>query len=372
MAESSSPQSNVAIRPPSPKLASERTAAELAEFLGGRVEGDPTATFRGVGPLDGASREHVTFVDSEKHFASLQTTAASVVIVPLDAPSLASGAGRALIRVKNPKLAVCAVIRLLHPERRPKPGIHPSAVVGDRVILGADVAIGPHATLGDDVVVGDRTVIGPGVSVGPGTRIGADSTVNANASLYHDVVIGDRVLIHSGAVIGADGFGFVRSGANYVKFPQVGRVVLEDDVEIGANTAIDRGALGDTILRRGTKIDNLVQIAHNVELGESCAVSGQTGISGSAKIGRDVVLGGQVGIGDHSQIGDRVMLGAKSGVATGKVVASDQILLGAPARPIEEQREIFALEGLLPRLRKELQDLKRQLRDILSNGHSPE
>jgi UDP-3-O-[3-hydroxymyristoyl] glucosamine N-acyltransferase len=349
-----------------------RTADEIARLVGGDVEGDPTVRVRSVAPLGAASKNHLAFVDSERHFASLRTTAAGCVIAPLAAPSLADPAGRALIRVKNPKLAVCAAIRLLHPERVPKPGVHATAVLGVGVKLGADVSIGPHAVLGDGVVVGARTVIGPGVSVGPGTRIGADSTLHANASLYHDLVIGDRVLIHSGAVIGGDGFGFVRNGANYVKFPQVGRVVLEDDVEIGANTTIDRGALGDTILRRGTKIDNLVQIGHNVELGESCAVSGQTGISGSAKIGRDVVLGGQVGIGDHSHIGDRVMLGAKSGVATGKVVASDQILLGAPARPIEEQREIFALVGLLPRLRKDLQDLKRQIREILSNGHAPQ
>jgi len=347
------------------------SAAEIADLVGGTLEGDPTVKIVGVAPVGAAGPAQLAFVADGKRLEAARTSRAGCLIGPVSTPPLGSfrHEARALIRVLNPRLAICRAIRAMHPERRPALGVHATAVLGAGVSLGRDVSVGPNAVVGDGVSLGDRVVVGPGSSVGAATRIGADTVLHANVSIYHDIVVGERVIVHSGAVIGGDGFGFVRDGESYVKFPQVGRVVIEDDVEIGANTTVDRGALGDTVIRRGTKIDNLVQIAHNVELGESCAVSGQTGISGSARIGRDVVLGGQVGIGDHSRIGDRVMIGAQSGVATGKVIGSDQLLLGSPVRPIEDAREIYALLGLLPRLRKEVQELKRQLKDLApANG----
>lgn len=318
------------------------TLQEVAERIGGEVIGDPAVAVRTITGLENAGEGTLVWIERRRFLKAAEASAAAAVIVPPDIES----STKPLVRVKNPRLAFALLAQVFSPPRKYAPGIADSAVVSPTARIGEGVSVQPQAVVEEGAVVGDRAVIGAGAFVGMNSRIGADTRLFPRAVINDNCLIGDRCIIHSGAVIGGDGFGYVpdAEGRN-VKIPQVGRVVVEDEVEIGCNATIDRGTFGDTVIRRGVKIDNLVQIAHNDEIGENSVLCAQVGISGSVKVGRNVMMGGQVGIADHVEIGDRVMMAGKSGLAARKKVGPDQILLGAPARPLREAKQLHAWES---------------------------
>jgi UDP-3-O-[3-hydroxymyristoyl] glucosamine N-acyltransferase len=314
-----------------------RSVKEVAEFVQARLLGDETVQLTGISSVQSAGTGDLVFVDDEKHLLpAVESRAAAVIAGDFAAGKTTS---KPLILSTQPRLSFARAAQLLCPKPERKPGIHPSAIVHT------------SARVGDNVAVEERVVIGEGATIGEGTRIGAVSVIGAkaiigrNCDLYPNVTIypgarlGDRVIVHSGAVLGSDGFGYVRDQATgrYEKFPQVGRLEIEDDVEIGANTTIDRGALDVTRIARGAKIDNLVHIGHNCQVGEDVVIAAQTGLSGSITIEKDVILGGQVGIAEHARIGAGVMLGGQTGVLPNKVLRGKGIAFwGTPARPLRE------------------------------------
>jgi UDP-3-O-[3-hydroxymyristoyl] glucosamine N-acyltransferase len=320
----------------------EMTLKEVAGKIGGEVIGDASITVKTITGLEKAEEGALVWIEKRRFLKAAEATEAAAVIVPPDIEA----STKPLVRVKNPRLAFARLAQIFFPPRRYAPGIAETAVVSPDARIGEGVSVQPRAVIEEGVVIGDRAVIGAGAFVGMNSRIGADTRLFPHAVVNDNNVVGERCIIHSGAVIGGDGFGYVPDGeGRNVKIPQVGRVVVEDDVEIGCNTTIDRGTFGDTLIRRGVKIDNLVQIAHNDEIGENTVLCAQVGISGSVKIGRNVILAGQVGIADHVEIGDRVMMAGKSGLAAKKKVGPDQILLGAPARPLREAKKLHAWES---------------------------
>ena len=335
-----------------------KTLGELAAFLGGELRGPADLVVRGLAPLDQATPEDLSFI-AQARFARLgETTRAGALIV---APSWAT-LDKPLIVVEHPYLAYARVAALF---ARPRPGwtgISHEAHLGRGVKLGRDVAIAPLVFVGDGVCLGDRVTLMPGCYVGPDTTIGDDTFVSPNVTILERCRVGARVIIHSGAVIGADGFGFIPTPEGQLKIPQLGTVVIEDEVEIGANVTIDRGALGETRVGRGVKIDNLVQVAHNVELGEHSVVASQAGIAGSTKIGKWVGLGGQVGLVGHINIGDRTQIGAQAGVTNS--VPPDQVLLGTPAWPLKETHRIWASWHTLPELYRRVRKMEQQLAQL--------
>jgi UDP-3-O-[3-hydroxymyristoyl] glucosamine N-acyltransferase len=329
---------------------------ELAEKLGCRLVGDGEIEVRGLASFEEAMGGEVTFAADPRHLSRLEATRASAVIVRDGVPASA----KPTLLASDPYLAFIRALRLFYPPEQPAPGVHPSSIVGPGVRLAEGVSIGPLSYIEEGVVIGARSSVGPQVYIGRGSSVGADCRVYPQVMIRERVEIGDRVILHSGAVIGSDGFGYVRDGSGArVKIPQVGRVVLEDDVEIGANVTIDRATMGTTRLKRGTKIDNLVQIAHNVTVGEDTVVAAMTGISGSTTIGDRVTLAGQVGIVDHVTIGDNVTVGAQSGVT--KDLPSGVIVLGSPATPHLEFKRSLAAVNQLPRLLKRLQAIEARL-----------
>jgi UDP-3-O-[3-hydroxymyristoyl] glucosamine N-acyltransferase len=259
-----------------------------------------------------------------------------------------------LVVARQPRLAFAKAAELLCPEKRPVAGIHPTAVVHESARLGMGVAVGAHAVVSEDVTIGDHTAIGAGAFIGAGVRLGAGCDIKSNVSIYPATTVGDRVTVHAGAVLGSDGFGFVRDeqSGRYTKFPQIGRLEIGDDVEIGANSTVDRGALDATVIGRGTKLDNLVHVGHNVRIGENVVIAAQTGISGSSVIENGVVVAGQVGIADHVTVERGAILGAQCGVPTGKVIRGKGILFwGTPARPIKQYLKELAVLARLAKNR---------------------
>ncbi len=322
------------------------TAAELAAYLGGELVGDPKANIRGVGSVAGAKPGDLIYVDSEKFLPEATASPASAILV-------GSGAfvrGKTLIRVAHPKWAFARAAERLMPEPRLVAGQHPTAVVHPSARLGDNVAVGPYVVIEENTRVGDNCQLGAGCYLGANVELGDDGLLFPGVTLYHNVRVGARVRIHSGAVIGSDGFGYVRVEGRYEKFPQRGTVVIEDDVEIGANTAIDRGALEETWVGRGTKLDNLVHVGHNVHIGRDCVIAAQTGISGSVVIGDRVTIGGQVGFGDHCRVEDDAVIGSQAGILTHKIVRSGQVVWGTPARPLAEVKKTHAHVARLPEL----------------------
>lgn len=331
---------------------------ELADWVGGVVVGDENVEITGVAPIEGAREGEITFVANPKYLPKLDDTQASAVIVSEEIVS----AKMNLIRVENPYLAFAKVLRLFHPRSYEPRGVDPKAWVSSKAKLGRDVTIFPFVYVGDRSEIGDRVTLYPGVYIGEDVVIGEDSILHANVSVYSRTLIGKRAVIHSGVVIGSDGFGFVKEGRRNIKIPQVGIVEIGDDVEIGANTTIDRAALGKTVIGRGVKIDNLVQVAHNVTIGEDSIIVAQVGISGSTRIGQNVTLGGQVGIAGHLEIGDNVMVGAQSGVA--QDLPPNGAYTGSPAI---DHREFLRMALSLPKvpgMRKALADLEKRLAKI--------
>ena len=335
-----------------------KTLKELADRLGGRVIGDETITVNGLAPLEAAGPDKVTFLANPRYAAKVAETSAGAVLM---APG-GEGYGRNVIEVSNPYLAFAKLLTLFYVQPRPARGVLPEACLGTDVSLGDDITIHPGAIIGDHVTIGDRCVLYPGAVVYDGASIGDDTVIHAHAVIRERCRIGRRCVIQPGAVIGSDGFGYAPDGRGYYRIPQIGIVVLEDDVEIGANTTIDRAALEVTLIRRGTKIDNLVQIAHNCQIGEDSMICSQVGISGSTKIGDHVTLAGQVGIVGHITIGDNVMVGAKSGVPNS--LEANAGYSGYPIQPHKEWLKSMAVLVKLPDMKKTMGTLEKRIAEL--------
>jgi UDP-3-O-[3-hydroxymyristoyl] glucosamine N-acyltransferase len=336
----------------------ELSVAELAAAAGGEAFGDPERRVRGVAPLDEAGPEHLSFVANPKYFAYIHATRAGALLVPEGAEvSLPEGASG--VRVADAHVALSRILPLLHPETPAPAGVHPTAVLGADVQVGEGASVGPFAVIGGGTRLGARCRIGAHVAVGAGCEVGDDATLHPHATLYDGTVVGARSIVHSGARLGADGFGFAFEGGRHRKVPQVGRCVVEDDVEIGANSTVDRGSIGDTVVGRGTKIDNLVHVGHNCRLGQHVIVVAQVGISGSTRVGDYAVLGGQAGIGGHLTIGAQARIGAQAGVTAD--VPAKATVSGYPARPHREALRAQAAVFKLPALLKRIGEIERAL-----------
>jgi UDP-3-O-[3-hydroxymyristoyl] glucosamine N-acyltransferase len=338
----------------------------LAEWLGLPFEGDGEKELTRAAPLEDAGAAGLAFVDSRKAAQQAQASAAGCLIVPLDFPN--PGGGRTLIRAAEPRGAFARSITRLHPPPPAEAGIHPTAVVARTAELGPEVAVGPYAVVGDSTRVGARTRIGAGCVVGSRVNLGQDCVLHAQATIYDDCDIGARTILHSGSVIGADGFGYVMTGGRYEKFPQIGRVAIGEDCEIGANACVDRAALGVTTIGEGTKLDNMVHIAHNCRIGKHVVIAAQTGIAGGSVVEDYVVIGGQVGIADKVRIETRAVLGSACKIPTSKIIRSGDVVWGMPARPLKDYLEQLANLGRLPEVRKELADLRRRLEELEARG----
>jgi UDP-3-O-[3-hydroxymyristoyl] glucosamine N-acyltransferase len=331
---------------------------ELAEWVDGTVIGDGEIEISGVASIEEAQAEEITFIANPKYLPKLSQTNASAVIVSKEVTQ----ADKPLLCVTNPYLAFAKVLTLLsHKPYQPK-GIDSKTWVSPTAKLGKGLTLYPFVYIGDHCSIGDRVTLYPGVYVGEDSSIGEDSTLFPNVSVYSGTVIGKRVILHSGVVVGSDGFGYVKDGKKNIKIPQIGRVEIEDDVEIGANTTVDRAALGKTIIQKGVKIDNLVQVAHNVTIGEDSIIVAQVGISGSTKIGNNVTLAGQVGVVGHIEIGDNVMVGAQSGVTHD--LPANQGYVGSPALPHREFLRAITIFPKLPEMKKTLIEIEKRLKKI--------
>jgi UDP-3-O-[3-hydroxymyristoyl] glucosamine N-acyltransferase len=317
-----------------------QTLRDLAEKLGCRLLGDTSITVTSVSSLQSATSNSLVFVDDAQHLdAALRSSAAAVIAGDFVA---GASAAKPILISPQPRLTFARAAKLLRDPDRNRV-IHPSAIVPASAEIGKNVAIGPGAILGELVKVGDETTIGPGSVIGDNAgdavKIGSHCRIDANVTIYPGTILGDRVIVQAGAVLGSEGFGYVRDSqtGRYEQSPQIGRLVIEDDVEIGANSTIDRGALDETRIRRGTKIDNLVHIGHNVQIGENVVIAAQTGLSGSVTIEDNVVMGGQVGIGDHARVESGAMLGGQCGILPKKILRGKGVVFwGTPARPVRE------------------------------------
>ncbi|RMG02485.1 MAG: UDP-3-O-(3-hydroxymyristoyl)glucosamine N-acyltransferase [Nitrospirae bacterium] len=329
--------------------------SELAERIGGEVSGDPEIEITGVGGLEDASPGEITLLRDNKMLEAAVSSDASAFIIPGD---LKGRVHKPCIVSENPMLSFVKALEVFNPPTPDVRGVMEGAVIEEDVTLGEGVTIYPSAYISKGAKIGNRVTIFPGVFVGEDVEIGDDSVIYAGVVIRERVIIGNRVIIHPNAVIGADGFGYIPEGGHHHKIPQIGRVRIGDDVEIGANTTIDRATTGETVVGAGTKIDNLVQIAHNVKIGKNCIIVAQVGIAGSTKIGDNVTLAGQVGVSDHAEIESGTVVGAMSGVM-GKL--SRGVYLGAPARPHREFLRLQGLFGKLPELFKEIKNLRDEL-----------
>ncbi|HZR17602.1 MAG TPA: UDP-3-O-(3-hydroxymyristoyl)glucosamine N-acyltransferase [Verrucomicrobiae bacterium] len=331
------------------------TAAEIAKHLGGEVIGDPALLLKGFAPADRAQPGDLTFAENESYFARAEQSAAAAIIVD----GAFTSTRKVLLRVPNARIAFAKVLPLFFPEPAFAAGIHPTAVVASTAAVDPSAHIGPYCVVGEGVRVGPRSVLQGGNFVGQQCVLGEEVRLFPNVTLYPCSELGNRVRIHSGTVVGSDGFGYVQDEGIHRKVPQIGCVIIRDDVEIGANVTIDRGALGPTVIGRGTKIDNLVQIAHNVTIGEHCLVVSQAGIAGSSKLGNFVVLAGQVGIAGHLKIGNHVSVAAQSGVM--RSIPDGEKWLWSPAQPDRQaKRQMIALQQL-PDLLRRFNELEKAL-----------
>jgi UDP-3-O-[3-hydroxymyristoyl] glucosamine N-acyltransferase len=332
---------------------------ELAERLDCRLEGDGDIDIVRVAGIQDAAAGDITFLANPKYEKLLSTTQASAVIVRDGGPA----APCAVLRARDPYLAFARSVGLFAPHWRPAPGIHALAALAADARVGAEVSIGAFVAVGEGASIGDRTVVFPNVTVGAGTRIGADCVIHSNVSIRERVTIGDRVVLQNGVVIGGDGYGFVRRGdGTHEKIPQVATVVLEDDVELGANTTVDRPAVGETRIRAGSKIDNLVQIGHGVVVGRNVLMAAQVGIAGSTDIGDDVVFGGQVGVGGHLTIGRGAIAVGQSGVTNS--LDPRAMVAGYPAIDSREWRKASVVFRRLPELKRRLERLEALVAEL--------
>lgn len=338
--------------------------AEIAKKTNGEIIGNAEFVINRVANLETARTNEISFIektDDPKLVELAGQTKAGCLFVPenadLELPCTA-------IRVKNPKLAFAKIAAVLHPPKYREPEIHGLALVAGNAEIANDVFIGAFVCIGENSSIGNGTQIRAGAKIGDNVKIGEHCVIHPNVFIEDNVTIGNRVILHAGVIIGADGFGYVRDEQSHVKFPQIGTVIIEDDVEIGANSCVDRGALGATRIGAGTKIDNLVQIAHNVEIGKRVIIAALTGISGSVKIEDDVVLAGQVGIADHVKISAGAVIGAKSAVFPGKIIRPGGVWMGIPVQSLEDYKQQHALIKSLPRLKDEIKQLKAEIKSL--------
>ncbi len=332
--------------------------AALAAAVQGDLDGDGSVEIRGVAPIERAGAGEITFVANPKYLRALSVTSAAAVVLAPGIPSPIPA-----IRSPNPYLAFAKIATLTLRGGQTPLGVSGDLIQGKGCELGQELTIHPRVTLGNHVRIGDRVTLYPGVVIGDGTVIGEETVLRAGVLVREGVRIGKRVMIHDGAVVGSDGFGFAPDGERYFKIPQMGGVVIHDDVEIGSNTTIDRGTLGDTVIGTGTKIDNLVQIAHNVEIGENAIIVSQVGISGSTVIGNHATLAGQVGVAGHLSIGDKVTVGAQSGVT--KDIAAGETVSGLPVIPHRDWLKAAASFTHLPAIRRDLRRLQQTVTDLI-------
>jgi UDP-3-O-[3-hydroxymyristoyl] glucosamine N-acyltransferase len=345
-------------------------AREIAEFVGGELQGDGDVEITSISDLGSAGSNQIAF--SDKQIEDLKSSASCLIVsnsiaVP---PSIRS----TLIVVRNPRLSFARVAAVLHSRKHREPEVHSSAVIAETAQLGSNIFLGAFTCVGENSSIGDGTQIRAGAKIGDRVTVGQNCVIHPNVFIEDGCAIGSGVVLHSGVVIGADGFGYVKDdapstpsvgaagGGEYIKFPQIGTVVIEDDVEIGANTCVDRGALGETRIGAGTKIDNLVQVGHNVQIGKRCVIAAQTGISGSTVIEDDCVIGGQVGFGDHAHVKSGAVIGSQAGVLPGKIVRPG-VWWGTPIQPLDEYKRQNAHVKSLDRLKADVKELKRKLAD---------
>jgi len=341
-----------------------RTAEDFAKMVGGVLIGDGKTGIEGITNFENPLKGHISFAQDERGFKALEASEIACMIVPKQIHQ----SSKVLIQVEHPKRAWAQILRELFPAKRFPGTISPHASIAKTAKLGKNVTVESFVTVAENAVLGDNVVLCSHVFVGENVKIGANSVINPNVTLYERCELGANVVIHAGTVIGADGFGYVATPAMHEKLPQIGNVVIEDDVEIGACATVDRAAIGSTRIGKGCKIDNLVQIAHNVVIGPHTVISAQTGISGSCKIGSHVTMGGSVGVGDHVEIGDWTMVGAGAGFPSNKKVPGKQIVFGQPARPYAEARrqigaQLRAAETLddVRALKKRVVELEKKL-----------
>jgi UDP-3-O-[3-hydroxymyristoyl] glucosamine N-acyltransferase len=334
------------------------TLGRLADALGASLVGDAARVVTGVAPLETAGPEHVSFLTDRKYLKQAADSRAGALLVARDV----SGLPGALLQVDHPQQALIALLELFHPQSPPPAGIHPSACVAESARVDRSASVAPLAVVEAGAVIGPRSRVGALSFVGARASLGEDVCLYPRVVVREDVRIGNRVIVHPGAVLGADGFGYAFDGRTHRKIPQVGGLRIEDDVEIGANSAIDRATLGETVVRRGTKIDNLVQIGHNCDVGEDVILVSQVGIAGSSRVGNRAMLAGQVGVADHVTIGAGAILTAKSGVPSD--VPGGEVWGGLPSRPVAETRRIWASENQLPELIKRVRALEKRVREL--------
>lgn len=331
---------------------------ELARRVGGAVRGDPARPIRGVATLERAGPDELSFLTHIRYRKAARATRAGAVVAPPDSELV----GHDLLEVTEPQLALIELLTLFHPPLPSRPGVSPDARLGPGVRLGRDVHIGPFAVVGGGTVLGDGVVIGAACVLGEGCSLGEQTELKPHVVLYPGTSLGQRCLVHAGVVLGGDGFGFAVQAGRHRKVPQVGRLVVEDDVEIGANTTADRAAVGETRIGRGTKIDNLVMIAHGVELGSDCLLAGQSGVAGSSRIGAGATLAGQSGVAGHLQLGDGVRVAAKSAVL--RDLPAEAFVAGTPAIDHRRWKRAQAALVMLPELRRELRELRGRIAEL--------
>jgi len=338
----------------------EFNAAALAGFLKGEIIGDPETKVNTVAKIEEGHPGALSFLANPKYEHFLYTTKSSIVLVNKSLVPSAS-VNATLIKVENAYEAFASLLQLVDQARPRKQGVHPTAVIEPSATIGRDVYIGPYAYIGENCNIGDECSIYPHVFIGDNSKAGNKCTLYPGVKIYHDCILGNNCVIHAGSVIGSDGFGFApQSETEFMKIPQIGNVVIEDNVEIGANVAIDRATMGSTLIRKGVKLDNLIQIGHNVEIGENTVMAGQTGVAGSAKIGRNCMFGGQVGISGHLKIADGTKIGAQSGIP-GDIKKENTILLGYPAIDYRNFYRSSVVFRQLPELKRKIEELEKEI-----------
>src|SRR5688572_4759587 len=334
------------------------TAAEIALLVGGEIVGDGATILTGFASADQATAGDLTFAETDAYLASAEQSAAAAVLVS----GASASSAKVLIRVANTRVAVARLLPIFFPQEKPTPAIHPTASIAASAKVDPSVYVGPHCVIGENVEVGPNTVIHGGSHVGAGSRLGADTELFPNVVVYPRTMIGNRVTIHASTVIGSDGYGYVFDEGRHRKVLQVGNVVIEDDVEIGANSAIDRAALGSTVIGSGTKIDNLVHVAHNVVFGRHCLIMGQSGFAGSTQLGDYSIVASQSGVAGHLKLGRQSTVGAKSGVLWD--VPDGGTVLGMPALPDKQTKRQWIALKQLPELLRRMRDLQKQVEQL--------
>ncbi|PKR79999.1 UDP-3-O-(3-hydroxymyristoyl)glucosamine N-acyltransferase [Brumimicrobium salinarum] len=341
----------------------EFSAEQIAGILEGDVQGDKDVKVSGLSKIEEGQPNTLTFLANNKYESYIYETSASIAIVAKSfKPSKTLPSSLTLVKVEDPYSCFAKLLEVYDQMRQKSPKIEKNVHIADSAKIGKEVYIGANAYIGEDAEIGDHAKIYPNTFIGDNVKVGENTTIHANVSIYHDCVIGKSCLIHAGAVIGSDGFGFApNEKGEFQKVPQIGKVILEDHVDIGANATIDRATLGATILRKGVKIDNLVQVAHNVEVGTNSAMAAQAGVAGSTKIGQNVLIGGQVGVSGHIKIADRTQIVAQSGIP-GSVKKPDTTLMGSPGIPIDDFKRSYVGFRRLPQILKRLQEIEQKLK----------